>query len=286
MSMISKSLSSTFARMGLGTDTASARAVPDPADSEFQVELTPGKDNDLSIRVVPPPGSGRVPTHLVCVVDISGSMGSAADPPDTGERTGLSLLDVVKHALKAILHTLGPDDSFALVPFSSSASVTLPFVSMDAKGLKKAIAAVDEMRPTATTNMWDGIEKALDLIRDTEATKSGSAIFVFTDGVPTQVPAEGHPQALKNYMARHDVHTSLSCFGFGYSMDSPLLDELSALGGGVYSFIPDVGMVGTVFVHAAANLLSCMSARCVVRSRWRTALQSTRSSYRCSTRRK
>jgi hypothetical protein len=234
------------------------------ADLDFRVELTPGDDSDLNIRVVPPPGTGRRSTHLVCVVDVSGSMGTGADLPDSGERTGLSLLDVVKHALKAILHTLGPNDYFALVPFSTTAEVALPFVKMDAGGLRKALAAVEAMHPTATTNMWDGILKALDLIQSTKETKTGSAIFVFTDGVPNCVPPEGHQMAYQNYMAKNDVQTSLSCFGFGYNMDSPLLQEMSAIGGGVYSFIPDVGMVGTVFVHAVANLLSCMSSQCVV----------------------
>jgi hypothetical protein len=56
----------------------------------------------------------------------------------------------------------------------------------------------------------------------------------------------------------------MSCFGFGYNLDSALLDEMSSLGGGVYSFILDVGMVGTVFVHAVSNLLSCAASECIV----------------------
>ena len=31
-----------------------------------------------------------------------------------------------------------------------------------------------------------------------------------------------------------------------YSLDSALLDDLARIGGGQYSFIPDIGLVGTV----------------------------------------
>merc|ERR1719333_1201821 len=120
-------------------------------DQQFSVELSRGGGpctrGEVNIRVVPPSGGRRTPTSLVCVVDSSGSMGTHADPPDGGERTGLSLLDVVKHALKAVIHTLGPEDSLALVSFSTQASVRLSFQRMDENGLKEAIAAVDRMRP-------------------------------------------------------------------------------------------------------------------------------------------
>merc|ERR1719395_130769 len=69
---------------------------------------------------------------------------------------------------------------------------------------------------------------------------------------------------IKRYQDTHggSLPGSLHTFGFGYSLDSGLLEELSTLGDGTYSFIPDAGMVGTIFVHATANLLSCMSTQC------------------------
>lgn len=87
-----------------------------------------------------------------------------------------------------------------------------------------------------------------------------------TDGEPTKIPAEGHSQALANYRKSNPFTCSISTFGtahekiqshsflgFGYVLDSPLLNEL---GSGKYSFIPDAGLVGTVFIHALSNILS------------------------------
>jgi len=48
----------------------------------------------------------------------------------------------------------------------------------------------------------------------------------------------------------------LGTFGFGYNLDSLLLRDIADEGNGAYSFIPDVGFVGTVFIHAASNVLA------------------------------
>merc|ERR1719262_1464101 len=61
-----------------------------------------------------------------------------------------------------------------------------------------------------------------------------------------------------------DAHAgSLSCtistFGFGYNLDSKLLNELARAGDGMYAFIPDSSFVGTVFTNATANLLCTMA---------------------------
>eukprot|EP00440_Ansanella_granifera_P040624 gb/GFBE01044059.1/.p1 GENE.gb/GFBE01044059.1/~~gb/GFBE01044059.1/.p1 ORF type:complete len:294 (+),score=72.67 gb/GFBE01044059.1/:1-882(+) len=60
-----------------------------------------------------------------------------------------------------------------------------------------------------------------------------------------------------------DKHEGLPCtvstFGFGYNIDSPLLVDMAASGSGVYSFIPDAGFVGTIFVNLVSNLLVTMA---------------------------
>merc|ERR1719420_1819858 len=48
---------------------------------------------------------------------------------------------------------------------------------------------------------------------------------------------------------------TVNTFGFGYQLDSVLLRDLAIEGGGAYSFIPDSGFVGTVFVNSLSNLL-------------------------------
>ena len=54
---------------------------------------------------------------------------------------------------------------------------------------------------------------------------------------------------------------SIHTFGFGYNLRSGLLKSLAEFGGGNYAFIPDAGMIGTVFVHAVANLQSTFATK-------------------------
>ena len=62
---------------------------------------------------------------------------------------------------------------------------------------------------------------------------------------------------LRRYREKHErLPCSISTFGFGYELDSELLQELAEEGDGSYAFIPDSGFVGTVFVNALSNLLS------------------------------
>jgi hypothetical protein len=55
---------------------------------------------------------------------------------------------------------------------------------------------------------------------------------------------------------------NLSTFGLGYSLDSVLLAKLAEMGGGIFGFIPDVSMVGTVFINfiATAAASGCRNA--------------------------
>lgn len=49
------------------------------------------------------------------------------------ESHGLSLLDIVRHAVSTIIETLGPDDRLSVVSYSNTAKVVLPLTKMDEK---------------------------------------------------------------------------------------------------------------------------------------------------------
>lgn len=77
--------------------------------------------------------------------------------------------------------------------------------------------------------------------------------------VPNVPPPRGHEAMLQRHLDQNGSRPGLpmvSTFGFGYSLDSRLLANLAAIGGGAYAFIPDAGFVGTVFVNALANALA------------------------------
>jgi hypothetical protein len=70
---------------------------------------------------------------------------------------------------------------------------------------------------------------------------------------------------LQQYLETNpDTRFNVNTFGFGYALDSKLLSDIANVGGGGYNFIPDAGMVGTVFVHALANLFATCAPRTVL----------------------
>jgi len=88
-----------------------------------------------------------------------------------------------------------------------------------------------------------------------------SEILVFTDGQPNVQPANGHVASMTRYAASNSIPPyTIRTYGFGYSLDVKLLDELAIAGHGTYSFIPDAGMVGTIFIHSLASILSAIPA--------------------------
>lgn len=78
-----------------------------------------------------------MPSDIVCVVDISGSMGAEAtmkNENNQNESFGLTILDVVKHAVKTIIYNLEYYDRLALVAFSDNARVVFGLIQMNEQG--------------------------------------------------------------------------------------------------------------------------------------------------------
>ena len=89
-------------------------------NSAVTLSLSSGKIGEqlgmVLASVKPPVGTEPIPHDICCVVDISGSMGSAAPSATNDPETqGFSVLDIVKHAIKTIVHLLQPTDRLALV---------------------------------------------------------------------------------------------------------------------------------------------------------------------------
>ena len=66
---------------------------------------------------------------------------------------------------------------------------------------------------------------------------------------------------------------SIHTFGFGYGLRSGLLKSLAEYGNGNYAFIPDAGMLATVFVHAVANLQSTYATNSTLTLSYPSSLQ-------------
>ncbi|KAG9046476.1 hypothetical protein FS837_004319 [Tulasnella sp. UAMH 9824] len=295
---------------------------PPPAydESLSQIDLTLTADpsgKDILITVKPPAApttpvpkaekdekeekeelkAKRAPVDFVLTIDVSGSMAEEAPVPGDNERTGLSVLDVVKHAANTIITTMKPEDRIAIVSFTGTAKVVLPLTHTTEEGKTKALKEVESLRPLDSTNLWDGLKQSMNILtgappatkleaggalaslaaagntiaagianvalgtslprpQDNDSKHRLSSIFLLTDGLPNVEPPRGHIPMLKLYLEsqpKEKTKFTINTFGFGYSLDSKLLNDIAKIGNGHFGFIPDSGMVGTNFVHAVAN---------------------------------
>ncbi len=173
------------------------------------------------------------------------------------EEHGLSLLDITKHAVATVINTLGPMDRLALVTYSDKARVDFPLSQMNGVGQKNASKVLENMKTEGSTNLWDGLKTGMDVLRDSERQGRIPSVFLLTDGQPNVAPPRGHLEMLKRYKDESKINVTIQTFGFGYNLDSTLLDELAICGGGAYAFVPEPMFVGTSFVNALANTLCC-----------------------------
>eukprot|EP01041_Mallomonas_annulata_P011877 gene11877-24887_t len=215
---------------------------------------------DVIISAFPPEQTVRGPADICCVVDVSGSMGTPVGNPGT-ESANLTILDIVKHAVTTIINTLNDDDRLALVAYSSFATVIFGLIPMNDGGKSRAAALLKTLKPDGMTNIWDGLQKGLNVLKDGAGARVGmgnACVMLLTDGVPNKEPPKPYAEMLEDYRSNcgGKLPGTITTFGFGYQLNSPLLIQLAINGGGHYGFIPDSGMVGTAFVNALGNTLS------------------------------
>ncbi|RMZ80101.1 hypothetical protein DV737_g3181, partial [Chaetothyriales sp. CBS 132003] len=203
------------------------------------------------------------------------------------EDTGLSILDLVKHSARAIIENLNQCDRLAIVTFSDDAAVIQELIPMSDHNKKKTDNRIGGLQALGITNLWAGIRLGLQLFENTEFASNVQGLFVLTDGLPNHMcPRQGYVNKMKPMladMARAKARAgatmpTIHTFGFGYDIRSDLMQSIAEIGNGNYAFIPDAGMIGTVFVHAVANLFSTFAVNAVLEVEASSKLE-----LRCST---
>lgn len=238
------------------------------ADLKFGVRSTTYPEGLVHVEVVPPSAPTDSPsgTHLIFVLDVSYSMTTEAELTNaTGdkERHGFSILNLVQHAALTTIRSLNESHRVSIVTFSDIAKRKIQYTKMDETGQDSAEASVRSLGAEGSTDLWAGLREALDIAQEEDSCETQrTEILLFTDGIPNREPTGGHIPALESYLA---AHPSLSCtirtFGFGFNLMSDLLVQIAEKGPspGTFSFIPDPSLLGTVFIHAVADILATCS---------------------------
>jgi len=178
--------------------------------------IHPAFPSATSFTISPPSSTAttRTPSHVVLVIDISGSMAGSATTKDATEDSGLSILDITKHAAKTIVSLLSPADKLTLVTFHDQAATLISAVAMTPANRTAAITKIMSLSAQRSTNLWDGLLSAMNAVKDENLPNGLSSIFLLTDGVPNVEPPRGHIPMLKMFQDENPTLTfTVNTFG-------------------------------------------------------------------------
>jgi hypothetical protein len=195
------------------------------------------------------------------------SLDAAPQTEEAEAVQGFSRLDLVKHSMKTVTKTLKPQDYLSIITFSDRARVRLEPRKMDAGGQASASTTVDSLVASGGTNIWDALRVGVEQAKSPICAGKDVVILLLTDGEPTTNPPKGIVETLRGTLQTIESQNfTINAFGFGYNLDSLLLDQIARLGNGSFGFIPDCSMVGTIFINFLANTLATRlhNARLVV----------------------
>ena len=217
-------------------------------------------EKKLMVNIKMPDIINRPPVDVCLCIDVSGSMGAMATlKGDKGETIdyGISVLSLTVSAAKTIINSLSDNDNISIVTYTDKAKRLIENQSCSAENKKIIEEELDKLIPMNTTNIWDGLKNSLDILRETSPQNRMKGVFLLTDGIPNIEPSRGHEYMLEKYFKDHNFHCPIDCYGFGYSLKSELLDNMSCISGGNgFSFIPDASLLGNIFIHGMSNFLT------------------------------
>ena len=206
-----------------------------------------GGGDDFALITISPPDTRRhsMPRDVTFVVDVSGSMSGGK-------------LDQARAAGKRLLETLGADDRFRIIDFSSDVrSFRDGFVSATREQIQAADRYLDALDANGSTNIEGALRSALgggdhsaesDSAEGRSTGRMGVVLFL-TDGAPTV--GERDPGALAALASRLRGERRVFTFGVGADVNTSLIEQLALQGRGTASFVrPDENLERAVSIVA------------------------------------
>jgi len=199
------------------------------------------------------------PTNIIMIADTSGSMGETCDNHNQTEKMGFTRLDLVKHTMNTIVESLSPDDMISLVEFNYRAKALTKLVNASRTNKTQMKEMISNLKADGGTNIWDALRVSLELSKQ---ISSKVEILLFTDGESNENPPRGIVQTLVDYIQTNKTNVSIHTYGFGNNINSKLLYEISSEKNGMFGFIPDSTMIGTVFINSLSYLMTNKHTTC------------------------
>jgi Ca-activated chloride channel homolog len=185
----------------------------------------PGKDGYFLLTLSPRDDISErelVNKDIVFVLDTSGSMA------DEGK------MEKARAALLFGIRTLRDGDRFNVINFAGEEHLMdAKLVRADAAGKKRGEEFVNKLRPNGGTNINDALTASL---KQFEAGDRPKMLVFMTDGLPTVGETDAE-KIIANLSKAKNAQVRIFPFGFGYDVNTLLLDKMGSENGGVSDYV-------------------------------------------------
>ncbi len=187
----------------------------------------------------------RKPSHLIFVIDVSGSM-------NIENRLGM-----VKRALLLLVNQLDERDRVSIVVYGSTAHPVLEPTSATEK--KKLLAAINSLTPEGSTNAQAGIELGYRLAASHFIEGGINRIILCSDGVANNgiTDADGIWERVRGQAAKGITLTTVG-FGMG-NYNDVLMERLAQVGEGNYAYVDRLEEARRIFVQNLTGTLQVVA---------------------------
>ncbi|QDE93838.1 VWA domain-containing protein [Myxococcus xanthus] len=227
-----------YAHQGSAPFSVQVEGFPSPVRKGYHVVHVGVKAREVS-------RPQRKPSHLVFVIDVSGSM-------NLENRLGL-----VKRALHLLVNELDERDQVSIVVYGSTARLVLePTSAVHAHVIR---AAIDSLHTEGSTNAQAGLEMGYSLAASHLVEGGINRVILCSDGVANTGLTDAN-SIWERIRARAAKGITLSTVGFGMgNYNDVLMERLSQVGEGNYAYVDRIEEAHRIFVRNLTGTLQVVA---------------------------
>ena len=226
--------------------------------SEFNTQSLPKVtiikgDNDYSLLSINTYdiNNESIEINLILVIDISGSM--------SGIR-----LDLVLHAIKVIINASNENVKISIFTFDSTVRKITDFQKMTPEKKREYLQLIGNIRTMGSTNLKDALNVALDYCKESSLS-SNTRVLIFTDGEPDDRNINTYGSIMNYYFNDNLLKNCVvDIFGFGNNLNQDIMTQIYQKGKGIFGFISDQNMLGTIFNYYIANIFTTIYKNIII----------------------
>lgn len=174
------------------------------------------------------------PTHLVFLIDVSGSM----DMPNR--------LPILKSGFKGLVNNLRATDSVSIVVYGGAVGIALPTTSGGEK--EKILKTIDSLQPGGATPGASGIRVAYSMAQTHFIKGGNNRVILATDG-DFNVGLKKEEELEELIVAQKDLGIYLTCLGVGMgNYKDSKIQTLAQRGNGNFAYIDSYREAEKVFM--------------------------------------